>query len=385
MSDHGRCEVRRLSDAGTRRAWLEVPKSIHATDAAWICPLDIVEKQRIAPGHNPFFEAGEAEFFVAYRNGVPAGRISAQINRRHLERHRDATGHFGFFDCIDDPVVARALVREAESWLAARGMTAMQGPFNLSVNQDTGLLTSGFEHRPTIMTSHAGVWTGSLLEACGLEKVMDFYAYRMNPVAMPDKARRLADLARASGRLEIRNIDMTNYAAEARLIFDIFNDAWSDNWGFVPISDSEAVMLAAEMKPIMRSKFAWIVEIDGEPAAMMVVLPDLNEVIGPFNGRLLPLNWAKLAYAIWRDDWRTARVPLLGIRRKHRSTPIAAGALSVLVAGMMELGRQYRIDWVEYSWVLESNAPMVALAELLAGKPAKIYRAYGKSLQGSTA
>lgn len=383
MNDHGQCEVRPLSDADTRRAWLHVPKLIHAGDPAWICPLDIVEKQRISPGRNPFFEAGEAEFFVAYRNGVPAGRISAQINRRYLERHRDATGHFGFFDCIDDPIVAKALVGKAEAWLAERGMTAMQGPFSLSVNQDTGLLASGFEHRPTIMTSHARTWTGGLLEACGMKKVMDFYAYRMNPDAMPDKARRLAELAKASGRLVIRNIDMSNYAAEARLIFDIFNDAWSDNWGFVPISDREAVMLAAEMKPIMRAKFAWIVEIDGEPAAMMVVLPDLNEVIGPFNGRLLPFNWAKLAYAIWRDDWRTARVPLLGIRSKHRSTSLAAGALSVLVAGLRELGRSYRIDWVEYSWVLESNAPMVALAELVAGKPAKIYRAYGKALSAS--
>ncbi len=381
MSYRAQCEVRRIAQPGVLRDWLSVPKAIHAADPAWICPLDLVEKQRIDPRHNPFFKYGEAEFFVAYRDGLPAGRISAQINRQYLERHRDATGHFGFFDCVDDPVPANALVSTAEAWLAERGMAAMHGPFSLTVNQDTGLLASGFEHRPTIMTSHVGAWTGGLLEACGLLKVMDFYAYRMNPALVPDKARRLADLAKASGRLVIRNIDITNYAAEARLIFDIFNDAWSDNWGFVPFSDAEAVALAAEMKPIMRSKFAWIVEIDGEPAAMMVVLPDLNEVIGPFNGRLLPFNWARLAYAVWRDDWRTARVPLLGIRRKYRSTPIAAGALSVLVAALRELGRQYRIDWIEYSWVLESNAPMVALAELIAGKPAKIYRAYGKSLQ----
>lgn len=380
MSAPDRCEVRRTSEPGVLRDWLSVPKAIYAHDPAWICPLDIVEKQRIDPRHNPFFRYGDAELFVAYRNGRPAGRISAQVNRQYLERHHDAAGHFGFFDCIDDPAVATALVSAAEAWLTERGMAAMHGPFNLTVNQDTGLLASGFEHRPTIMTSHASAWTGGLLEACGLHKVMDFYAYRMNPALLPDRARRLADLAKASGRLAIRNVDMSRYIAETRLIFDIFNDAWADNWGFVPFSDDEAAALAAELKPIMRSKFAWIVEIDAEPAAMMVVLPDLNEVIGPFNGRLLPFNWARLAYAIWRDDWRTARVPLLGIRRKHRATPIAAGALSVLIAGLVELGRQYRIDWIEYSWVLESNTPMVALAELVAGKPAKIYRAYGKSL-----
>ncbi len=340
-----------------------------------------MERQRVSRRHNPFFRDGEADLFVAYRDGRPVGRISAQLNRRYLDLHRDSTGHFGFFDCIDDRNVAASLLDAAEQWHRARGLEAMQGPFNLTINQDTGLLVGGFEHPPAIMTSHAGPWMGGLAEASGLHKVMDFFAYRMNPANVPDKAVRLANMAKATGRLRIRNVDMSRYDAEARLIFDIFNDAWSENWGFVPIPEHEMTALAKELKPIMRSKFAWIVDIDGIPSAMMVVLPDLNQVIRPFGGRLLPFNWLKLAHAIWRDDWRTARVPLLGIRKLHRGTPLAVGVLSVLIAGLAELGRQYDIEWIEYSWVLETNTAMTSLAEMAAGKPAKIYRAYGKTFR----
>jgi hypothetical protein len=371
--------VRRVTDRATRRAWLSVPKIVFTSEPSWVRPLDVVEKERIG-SHNPFYAFGEAAFFIAYMSGQPVGRISAQVNRSHLEKYRDQTGHFGFFDCVDDSTVAAALIDAAATWLTERGMRSMCGPFSLTINQDAGLLVLGFEHRPAIMTSHAGPWSGALLETCGLKKVIDLFAYRMKPSVMPDKLQRLAALARASGRVSIRNIDLSRYYAEAQLIFEIFNDAWSNNWGFVPILNDEAAVLAKDLRPIMRSRFGWIVEIDGEAAAMMVVLPDLNEVIAPFDGRLLPINWAKLAYAIWRDDWRTARVPLLGIRNKYRATPIAAGVLSIMVAAIIELGRQYQIEWIEFSWVLETNSAMVAVAELAAGKPVKVYRIYEKPI-----
>lgn len=373
--------IKRVADRGTRRDWLTVPQIAYCGDPHWVRPLDVMEKDRISAKHNIFFTFGEAEFFVAYRGGTPAGRISAQVNRRHLQQHGDDTGQFGFFDCIDDLAVATALVREAERWLASRGLKAMRGPFNLTINQDSGLLVHGFEHRPAIMTSHAGPWSGPLLEACGLEKVVDLLAYRLNPKLVPDKVHRLAELTRASRRIAIRNVDLANYKAEARLLFDIFNDAWSENWGYVPIADDEADALARELRSIIRSKFVWIVEVDGVAAAMMVVLPDLNEVIPPFSGRLLPFNWAKLAYAIWRDDWRTARIPLLGLRKAFHGSPLAMGVLSLLVSGLRDLGQQYQIDWIEFSWILETNRPMVSIAELATGKAAKTYRVYGKAIE----
>ena len=360
--------------------WLDVPSVVFTGDPCWIPPLNLVERQRIDPRHNPFFTFGDAAFFVALRDGRAVGRISAQINRRHLEHYKDATGHFGFFSVINDARIAQDLIAAAEQWLRGRGMRRMVGPFSLSVNEETGLLVSGFDSPPAILSSHARAWEGRLLELYGLRKVVDVLAYRMRPVEVPGQIARLAALARKSDHVRVRTFDMTRYAEDVALIFRIFNDAWSDNWGFVPVSDAEIAALARDTHPFMRGKFGRIVEIDGVPAAMIVVLPDINDVIKNFNGRLLPFNWAKLFLHIKRDSWRTARIPLLGIRKAYRGTPLAAAVLSLLVAEVLELGRQYQLDWVEFSWVLETNQQMIRLAELAAGAPCKRYRLYEKAL-----
>ena len=380
MTDQDNLEIRQITGSQGIRQWLEVPKVVFAGDPTWITPLDLAERQRISPRHSPFFSFGEAAFFVAVRDGRPVGRISAQINRRHLERHRDATGHFGFFNAIDDERIARALVEAASAWLRSRGMRRMVGPFNLSVNEDIGLLISGFDTPPAILSSHARRWEGPLLEACGLSKVVDLLAYRMRPAEAPEQITRLALLARNLERIKVRQFDMSHYADDVATIFDIFNDAWSDNWSFVPASEEEIAALTRETRPFMQGKFGRIAEVDGVPSAMIVVLPDLNNVIANFRGRLLPFNWAKLVFAIKRDRWRTARIPLLGIRKTFRGTAVAPAILAMLVADILELGRAYNLDWVEFSWILENNRPMVALAELAAGPACKRYRMYGLEL-----
>jgi hypothetical protein len=372
--------VRPVRDAGGLRDWLRVPYTVFAQDPHWVPPLLLAERRRISPRHNPFFSFGEAEFFVAYRNGAPIGRLCAQVNRRYLAHHCDATGHFGFFDCLDDAPAAEALVAAAAHWLKERDLRRMLGPFNLTINEDTGLLVSGFDTAPAILSSHAAPWYGSLLEGCGLSKVVDLFAYRVKPAAMPATIQRLALLATQSGRVQIRPFDMTRYAEDVRLIFDIFNDAWADNWGFVPVGEEEVRALVRDTRPLMRGKFGRIVEVDGVPAAMMVALPDINTVIAPFRGRLLPFNWARLALAIWRDRWHSARIPLLGIRKQFRNTPISAGILSLLVSEFLRLSRDYDLEWLEFSWILETNRPMRALAEVAAGPPAKIYRIFERPL-----
>ncbi len=377
-------EVKRITAKDGIKDWLLVPQIVLGDDPAWVQPLDLAERQRISPSHNPFFAFGDAVFFVAYKDGRPAGRISAQVNKRHLAQHGDQTGHFGFFDCIDDVAVARSLFAAAEQWLLAQGLRCMQGPFNLTINQDAGLLVSGFESRPVIMTSHAPRYAPALVEACGLRKVIDLLAYRTTSLTREEKIVRLGKMASDTGRVKIRNIRMSRYAEEARLLFDIFNDAWSDNWGFTPFSPDEARATANELRPFMRSKFGWIAEIDGEPAAMAVILPDLNEVIAPFGGKLLPLNWARLAYAVWNDDWHSARVPLLGVRKRHRGSPLATGVLSLLVAELFKLSRHYGEVAVEFSWVLETNRAMTAITELATGPPTRVYRIYEKAIGPSS-
>lgn len=360
--------------------WLAVPARVFANDPCWVPPLHHIERQRISPRHNPLFSFGEAAFFVAYRDSQPVGRISAQINRRHLQQHADQTGQFGFFDCMNDNEAAQGLVSAAGDWLRDRDMARMRGPFNLSINEDVGLLVSGFDTPPAILTSHAAPWTGTLLESCGLVKAIDLLAYRTKPATMPEPVARLTILARQSHRIGLRSFDMTQYARDVGIVFDIFNDAWRDNWGFVPFADQEIDAMIRATRPLMRGKFGRIVEFDGRPVAMMVVLPDVNSVITSFGGRLWPINWLKLSLAVWRDQWRTARIPLLGIRQEFRGTPLATSVLAILLSDIIALGRSYQLDWVEFSWILETNMAMRKLAELIAGPPCKTFRIYEAQL-----
>lgn len=368
-------------DSGKRiRDWLHVPYVVFENDASWVARPNIIERQRLSRKHNAFFSFGEATFFVAYRNGLPAGRISAQVNHRHLAFRDDATGHFGFFETVDDDEVASRLIEKARAWLRARGMRRMVGPFAFTINEESGLLVDGFDTLPAIMSGHSRPWMGRLLEANGFAKEVDLLAYRVKPNRMPAEISRLATLARRSGRIHVRELDMAHYAREIATILDIFNDAWSGNWGFVPFSDVEMIAISRQLRPLIRGKFGRIVEIDGRPGAMMLVLPDINRIFAPWRGRLFPFNWAKLAYAIWADQWQSARVPLLGMRAEIRHTHLAPAVLSLLVSEFLSLARSYDLDWVELSWVLESNRPMVKLGELAAGPACKTYRVYAAPL-----
>jgi hypothetical protein len=370
-----------MRDARTRRDWLTLPAAIFADDPHWVQPLDLLERRRISPRHNPFFGFGEAEMFVAYRGEQPVGRISAQINRRHLERYQDATGHFGFFDCHDDAEVGSAMVETAAQWLARRGgLVRMVGPLSFSINEEAGLLVRGFDSPPAGLTPHGRPWYGPLLERAGLVKEVDLYAYRMKPADAPPVIHRLARLAARSSNVKVRHFDMSDYRAEVQLLIDIFNDAWRDNWGFVPFSAAEIDALANEMRYLLRGKYGRILFVDDEPAGMILCIPDLNTLIKTYRGRLLPFNWLRLLRDFWREEWRTARIPLLGLKSRYRSSPLGTAMLALLVAEFIVEARSYPHEWVEFSWILETNKPMVALAELAAGAPAKTYRIYAKSL-----
>jgi hypothetical protein len=371
--------IEAVRDPATRAAWLEVPYRVFKDDPAWIAPLRLVEARRFAPTH-PFFAFGEASLFVAYRGAEPVGRISAQINRRHLEAHKDATGNFGFFDCIDDPAVGQALVDAAAGWLTGRGMRRMVGPLNFSTNEESGLLVEGFDIPPAILMTHARPWFGTLLERAGLRKEIDLYAYRMSPKAAPDNILRLAAKAQASSRLTIRTVDTRRLKAEIELVVDIFNDAWSENWGFVPFHPVEIDAMVGEIKPFFRPGYGRFVCIDGKPAAVMLALPDINGLAAKFNGRLLPLNWMQLLVRMLREDVRGARIPLMGIRREHQHSPLAAGVLALLVRDFMAEARTKKLDWVEFSWVLETNKAMNALGRMAAGDPVKTFRIYAMPL-----
>jgi hypothetical protein len=371
----------RLDIPRQAREWLAVPYAVYAGDPNFIPQLNLVEKQRIDPRKAPFFTFGEAVFLVAYRGTMPVGRISAQVNRRHLEFHRDDTGHFGFFDCANDPKAAHCLLEAAEDWLKQHGLSRMMGPFSFSINEECGCLVAGFDSPPAMLMSHGAPFIGQFLEESGFSKVIDLFAYRTKPDRLPPRIAHLAERAARFGNVALRYFDMRRYRAEIDLLIDIYNDAWSDSWGFVPFSTAEIDSLAHELKPFFRNEYGRFLMIEGKEVGFAVGLPDLNGIIARFNGRLLPLNWLRLIWTMKRETWRTGRIPFLGVRRAWRTTPRGSALVVLLVKDLVEqASTRYHMDWAEYSWVRETDSRMVSLGEAIAGPPAKTYRIYAKTI-----
>jgi hypothetical protein len=372
--------VRKIGAGARVSDWIAVPPLVHANDPQFVRELDLKERMRVAKRFNPFFDFGEAGLFVAYRDGRPVGRISAHVNRLHRERHDPHSGHFGFFCAINDQAVANALFDAARTWLKAHDATSITGPFSFSVNEESGLLVDGFDEPAAMLMNQALPYMGGLVEAAGLTPVMNTYAFRLRQAQSLGALDRIAAAAKANGEITLRPIRVDRFADEVRLVIDIFNDAWSGNWGFVPFTDPEIVAMIRELKPFYRANYGSFVELRGEPVGFLLAIPDVNGLIKPFNGALLPFNWWRLLSALKNERIKSARIPLMGLRKSVQGTPLAAGALAMLASAFMQQARAYNLDWVEFSWVLETNRPMMEFARLVAGKPAKQYRYYSAPL-----
>ncbi|HHN72926.1 MAG TPA: N-acetyltransferase [Thermopetrobacter sp.] len=377
MTSHAGPLVRPVAGRRDLAAFIRLPHAIYADDPAWIPPLDVERREHLSR-RNPFFEHGEAQLFLAWRGDEPVGRISAHIDRLHLRHHDDATGFFGFIEAVDDAAVFRALVDAAADWLRERGMRRMRGPFGFSINQECGLLVEGFEHPPVVMMGHARPYYDARLRACGLAKAMDLIAYdypglRPVPEAMSRMLRRLQE----KGLIAVRPMDKRRLRAELDLIMDIFNDAWSENWGFVPFTPREIRKLGDELRFIVDDRDVWIADYRGEPAAMVVTIPDINEYIRDFGGRLLPFNWLKLIRRLKFSGPPTCmRMPLMGVRRRYHNTAVGSAlALAVIDAARFhQLGRGVKRG--ELSWILENNTRIRHMIEAVGGVPYKTYRIY---------
>lgn len=373
--------IQTVSGGQSMKDWLAVPFTVFAGDPNWIAQLNILEKHRISRTGAPFFTFGEAEFFVAYRDGKPVGRISAQINKRHLETHHDNTGHFGFFECIDDWDVASALIESASSWLKSRGMTKIAGPFTLSINEECGCLIAGFDSPPAMLMPHGRPWFGPLLEKAGMTKVIDLYAYRTKPGVVPPRIDQLATRAAARFKnLSIRQFNMRYWRKEIDLLVEIYNDAWGKAWGFVPFSGAEIDALATELRPFFRNEYGRFLMIDGKEVGIAVGIPDVNNIIAPFHGRLLPFNWAKLIWGLRAEKAKSLRIPFLGVRQAWQTSPLGSSLVILLARELIHQAADYDIDWAEFSWVRETDPRMMALGEVAAGAPVKTYRIYEKAL-----
>lgn len=365
-------------NAREQRRFIRFPESIYGPDSAWIAPLHF-ERRQLLSRRNPVFQHLRWQGWIAYREGQPVGRISAQIDALHLERYQDATGYFGMLEAEDRAETFLALTGAAEEWLREQGLRQVRGPFNLSINEECGLLVEGFDIPPVVMTGHARPYYGARLEESGYLPAKDMLAYLIDAgFTHPPLMRKL--VAEFSDRVRLRPLRSRQLKEDLSLLRDIFNDAWSENWGFVPFTEAEFQALGKNLRALVDNDFIQIAEVDGEPAAMMVILPNLNEAIQDLKGRLLPFGWAKLLWRLKVDYPRSARIPLMGVRKRYQRTRLGVALAFMVIGACQGSALRRRIQATEMSWILEDNHGLRHIIESLGGKAYKRYRLYQKSL-----
>ncbi len=362
-------------------AFIDLPNQLYSNDPGYTAPLNLERVETLSPKKNAYFQHAKVQYWLAFQHGQAVGRISAQIDQLNLEQHGDKTGHFGLLDAANDPDIFNALLETAEQWLQEQGMTKIRGPFNLSINEECGLLVDGFDHPSMLMMPYAPTYAEQYLIAAGYQKANDLLAYSLN--VTPDLKirgeRMLARLAK-EGRINIRPIEMKRYKTELAVVLDIFNEAWADNWAFIPFTEAEMQQIAKGMRPLVRPELNYIAEVDGEPVAMIVCLPNLCEAIGDLDGRLLPFGWAKLLWRLKRLPFKSARVLLMGVRKKFHGSIIGSTLVQMLFKSLHQGLVEQGFTRLEMSWILEDNIPMRRLIEDLGGDAYRTYRIFEKPL-----
>ena len=365
------------------RDFHRLPYALYKNDPNWVAPLLLERKIHFDKAHNPFFQHAKAAFWLAYRNGVPVGRITAQIDALHLERYNDATGHFGFIEGIDDPSVFETLLGAAESWLRSEGMRRSVGPVSFSLWDEPGLLVEGFDRPPSVLMGHALPYYEKHITASGYNGIQDLLAYDYeNGLPLAPAMERIIERAQQKHKFRFRNIRMDgkNFKSEVALLLDIVNDAWSDNWGFVAMTQAEVDDMASMFKILLRPDAVVIAEYEGEAVAFELTLPNVNEAIRDLGGRLLPFGIIKMLWRLKVAGVGTVRMPLMGVRRKWQNTHIGAAlALSMIQHARINAWKRGG-KRAELSWILESNERLRHMLTLVGGTVYKRYRIYEKLL-----
>jgi hypothetical protein len=378
--------IRPVLTKADKKAFVDLPFRLYANDPQWVPPLKDEVYGLITPGKNPWFEHGEAELFLAERGGQIVGRISAHIDRLALAQPPEqgmgpGCGNWGLFEA-EDAAIAAALIARAEEALRGKGMTRSMGPISLAMWDEPGLLVQGFDHPPTVMMGHNNPAYEHWIADAGYIGVKDLYTYAIPiDIPFPPLVERIVASGERNDRIVIRRVDKSRFDEEAALILHILNNAWSDNWGFVPFTDGEIAYAGKKLKPIVYEDLIRIAEVDGEPVAFMMTLPDLNEKIASFGGSLLPFNWAKLLWWLRAPKVRTMRVPLMGVVKKLQSTRMASQLAFMLVEYIRrDSVKNFGATRGEFGWVLDDNGPMRSVGEAINGQINKVYRIYEKAL-----
>lgn len=375
-----------VSGKADLRAFIALPWAIYADDPHWVPPLKGEVRDLLTPGRNPFHEHADHQYFLARRGDRVTGRISAHIDHLALgmpaaQGMGPGTGNFGMFEA-SDAASAAALINAAEDWLRSRGMHRALGPMSLSIWEEPGLLVSGFDHSPTVMMGHGRPAYREWIEAAGYTPVKTLNTYELDITKeFPPLIQRIVQSGERNERIRIRHVDKSRFDAEAAIILAILNDAWGNNWGFVPITDHEVAHFGKALKPLVFEDLIRIAELDGEPVAFMMTLPDLNEAIKPLDGRVLPFGWAKLLWWLRKPRCRTMRVPLMGVVQRLQASRLASQLAFMMIEYIRrDAVSRYGASRGEIGWVLDDNQGMNAIAQAIESRINKSYVIFDKAL-----
>ena len=366
--------------------FIELPYRLYADDPHWVPPLRSDMRELLNRKKNPFFDHARMQLFLAREHGSVVGRISAHIDELALAQPAQqgmgpGTGNFGMFEASSQSV-GDALMAEAEQWLRAEGMTRVLGPLSLSVWDEPGLLTKGHDHSPTVMMGHHKAAYERWIEAAGYKPAKQLSTWDLNICQdFPPLINRIIQSGERNSRITVRKVDKAKFGEEAAIILSILNDAWSDNWGFVPLTDREIAYAGKKLKPIVREDLIRIAELEGRPVAFMMTLPDLNEPLKSLKGSLWPFGWAKLLLWLRNPRVRTMRVPLMGVLKEHQGSRLASQLAFMMIEYIRRASvAHYGATRGEIGWILDDNEGMIAIADALDSQINRCYTLYEKPL-----
>ncbi len=382
----GTITIRKVETKRDRKVFVDVPFGLYRDDPHWVPPLKTEALGLITPEKNGWFSHAKAQLFLAEENGRVVGRISAHIDTLALTMPAEqgfgpGVGQWGLMEAESEPVF-QALLAAAEDWLRAQGMARMLGPISMSIWEEPGLLIEGYDHAPTIMMGHARPEYRDWVERSGQVPVKRLMTYEVDVTRQfPPIVQRIIKSGEKNPRIVIREVDKSRFEDEAAIILAILNDAWSSNWGFVPLTPPEIKDVGVKLKPIVFNDLIRIAEVDGKPVAFMITLPDLNEAIKPLRGSLLPFGWAKLLLWLRKPKVKTVRVPLMGVVRELQSSRMASQLAFMMIEYIRRSASQdYGATRAEIGWILDDNQGMRSIAETIESRMNKVYQVYEKTL-----
>jgi hypothetical protein len=378
--------IRPVETKKDRKIFIDLPFRLYADDPNWVPPLKSEALGLITPEKNGWFSHAKAQLFLAEEDGRAVGRISAHIDTLALTMPPEqgfgpGVGQWGLMEAERQDVF-QALLERAEAWLREQGMTRALGPISMSIWEEPGLLIDGYDHPPTIMMGHAKREYRGWIEWAQYRPIKQLMTYEVDVTKQfPPIVQRIIKSGEKNPRISVRNVDKTKFEEEAAIILSILNDAWRDNWGFVPLTPPEIKDVGVKLKPIVFNDLIRIAELDGKPVAFMITLPDLNEAIKPLNGSLLPFGWAKLLWWLRKPKVRTVRVPLMGVVKELQASRMASQLAFMMIEYIRRASvENYSAQRAEIGWILDDNQGMRSIAETIESRVNKVYQVYERVL-----